>query len=255
MEDAVNAAQPSMPRPEPRSRLKRTQLPEEVAAYVRELIMSGEVRPGEFLRIERIAEAVGVSQTPVREGLLALKSEGIVNLLPRRGFVVAPITPHDIADLYWAQALIAGELAARAAEKITEEHLQRLAKNVKQYAEAAAAGDWEATPDIGLEFHREMNRAADSHRLVLTLETITADLPNRYYAASHPRQTGTEHPQILKALRQHNGARARELMIKHITGQGERLIQIMTDRGLWTDSDTETTPKKTRQSRANPVTT
>ena len=104
------AASPGRPKPEPRHRLKQAQLPEQVAAYVRELIMSGAARPGEFLRIERIAEAVGVSQTPVREGLLALKSEGIVNLLPRRGFVVAPITPHDISDLYWVQAHIAGEL-------------------------------------------------------------------------------------------------------------------------------------------------
>src|SRR6476646_1292784 len=113
MEDAVNAAQPSTPpRPEPRARLKRTQLPEEVAAYVRDLITSGQVRPGEFLRIERIAEAVGVSQTPVREGLLSLKSEGLVNLLPRRGFIVAPFTPQDIYDLYWVQAQLAGELAA-----------------------------------------------------------------------------------------------------------------------------------------------
>ena len=252
----MNASLPGLPpRREPRNGHKRPQLPEVVAAYVRELIMSGEARPGEFLRIERIAEAVKVSQTPVREGLLALKSEGIINLLPRRGFVVAPITPQDIADLYWAQAFIGGELAARAAEKTTDEHLQRLTKNIKQYADAAAAGDWEATPHIGLEFHREINRAADSHRLVLALETITADLPNRYYAASHPRQTGTEHPQILKALGLHNAARARELMIKHITGQGERLIQIMTDRGLWPDSDSETIPKKARRSPANPAAT
>ena len=72
-----------------------------------------------------------------------------------------------------------------------------------------------------------MNRAAESHRLVSTLEMITADLPNRYYAASHPRHTSTEHPQILRALRQHNATRARELMIAHMTGQGERLIAII----------------------------
>src|SRR5437763_14072564 len=111
MEDAVDAAPRSMPAPRRRA-MNRTQLPEQVATYVRELIITGQVRPGEFLRIERIAQAVGVSQTPVREGLLSLKSEGLVHLLPRRGFVVAPITPQDISDSYWAQAQIAGELAA-----------------------------------------------------------------------------------------------------------------------------------------------
>jgi DNA-binding transcriptional MocR family regulator len=63
---------------------RRQQLPEEVAGYVRELIITGAVRPGEFLRMERIAEAVGVSNTPVREGLLILRSEGLVELVPRR---------------------------------------------------------------------------------------------------------------------------------------------------------------------------
>ncbi|HEY2196020.1 MAG TPA: GntR family transcriptional regulator [Actinomycetospora sp.] len=73
----------------------RRQLPEEVAAYVRELIISGRIRPGEFLRLDRIAEAVGVSNTPVREGLLTLRSEGFVELVPRRGFVAAAFSEQD----------------------------------------------------------------------------------------------------------------------------------------------------------------
>ena len=105
---------------------RRQQLPEEVAAYVRELILSGSVRPGEFLRMERIAEAVGVSNTPVREGLLALRSEGFVRLVPRRGFMVAPFSRQDVHDLFWAQAQLASELAARAAKKMTPEQIQRL---------------------------------------------------------------------------------------------------------------------------------
>ena len=98
---------------------RRHQLPEQVAAYVRELIISGLARPGEFLRVERIAEEVGVSNTPVREGLLALRSEGFVQFVPRRGFVVAPFTRDDVTDLFWAQAQLARELAARDARKST----------------------------------------------------------------------------------------------------------------------------------------
>ncbi|MFF4357680.1 GntR family transcriptional regulator [Streptomyces sp. NPDC001604] len=232
----MDAAPNSTPSPRRRSSA-RTQLPEEVAAYVRDLIISGEARPGEFLRIERIAEAVGVSQTPVREGLLALKSEGLVNLLPRRGFVVAPITPQDITDLFWAQAQLAGELAARAAEKITDAQIELLKENVKQYATAVKAGDWELIPELGLEFHREVNRAAQSHRLVLILDTITANLPGRYYAAGNPKQTGAEHPELLKALRKRDPELVRRLMTDHISSQGSRLIDILAERGLWADNE------------------
>ncbi len=216
----------------------RTQLPEEVAAYVRDLITSGQVRPGEFLRIERIAEAVGVSQTPVREGLLSLKSEGMVNLLPRRGFVVAPITPKDIEDLFWAQAQVAGELAARAAVNITDEQLDVLAANVKQYAQAVESGDWEAIPEIGLEFHHEINHAAQSHKLVLLEDHITSNLPNRYYSAGNPKHTGQEHPALLKALRRRDQEEVRQLMFNHITGQGKRLVDTLAERGLWAESAT-----------------
>ena len=92
----------------------RQQLPEEVAAYVREMIVSGAVRPGDFLRMEPIAEAVGVSNTPVREGLLLLRSEGFVKLVPRRGFMVASFGAQDVRDIFWVQAQLAGELAARS---------------------------------------------------------------------------------------------------------------------------------------------
>src|SRR3984957_5853601 len=119
---------------------RRQQLPEEVASYVRELIISGAVKPGEFLRMERIAEQVGVSNTPGREGLLALKSEGFVQLVPRRGFVVAPFTQQDVRDLFWAQPQLAKELAARAAKKITPEQVARLEANLGEFEQAVAAG-------------------------------------------------------------------------------------------------------------------
>ena len=115
---------------------RRQQLPEEVAGYVRELIITGAVRPGEFLRMERIAEAVGVSNTPVREGLLILRSEGLVELVPRRGFVVSPFSPQDVRDLFWAQAQLASELAVRAAGKITPEHLAEREVKLARYESA-----------------------------------------------------------------------------------------------------------------------
>ena len=74
-----------------RAGFRRGQLSDEVAGYVRELIMSGNLRPGEFIRQERIADELQLSATPVREGLLLLRGEGFLELKPRRGFVVAPL--------------------------------------------------------------------------------------------------------------------------------------------------------------------
>ena len=193
---------------------RRQQLPEEVASYVRELIISGQVQPGEFLRMERIAEQVGVSNTPVREGLLALRSEGFVQLVPRRGFVVAPFTRQDVRDLFWAQAQLAGELAARTARKITPGQLARLEANLEQFQKALAA---------------------DSRRLALLLGAVVKHLPNRFYASIEAQvaAAGGEHPQLVEALRQHNARKARSLMEQHILGGADHLIEILEERGLW----------------------
>src|SRR6058998_579942 len=106
--------------------IDQLQLSESVAMHLREQIISGKLQKGEFLRIDAIAKALGVSTTPVREGLLLLQSESFVRLRPRRGFVVHGFSRRDLLDLFWAQATIGGELAGRAADKISDEGIDRL---------------------------------------------------------------------------------------------------------------------------------
>lgn len=217
---------------------KRQQLPEEVAAYVRELIISGQVRPGEFLRMEPIAEAIGVSNTPVREGLLALQSEGFVTLVPRRGFVVASFTQQDVRDLFWAQAQFASELAARAAKKVTPEQIAKLESLVEQYEQAAEAGDAGRLGELGHAFHREINVAADSPRLANLLASVVKNLPNRFYTmiAGEVDASRDEHPLLLEAMRKGHVRKARTIMESHILERGDHLVRILEERGLWDDT-------------------
>ncbi|MFA3878597.1 GntR family transcriptional regulator [Streptomyces sp. MMCC 100] len=217
---------------------KRQQLSEEVASYVRELIISGEVRPGDFLRMEPIAEAVGVSNTPVREGLLTLSSEGFIELVPRRGFVVTAFSPQDVRDLFWVQAQLGGELAARAAKSITAEQLDGLETIVKQQEEAIEADDEEGMVEYGHAFHRQINLAADSHRLALLLRSVVKHLPNRFYISIEGRASATreEHPLILEALRRRSSRMARSLMEQHMLESADHLIETLEARGLWQDA-------------------
>jgi DNA-binding GntR family transcriptional regulator len=220
-------------------RPERQQLPEQVASYVRELVLSGAVRPGEFLRMERIAEAVGVSNTPVREGLLALRGEGFVRLEPRRGFVVAPFTRQDVHDLFWAQAQLASELAARAAKKMTPELIQRLEAIHESHERSIADGDHDRVAALGRAFHREINKAADSHRLALLLDVIVRQLPNRFYASIEGQVSATRdrHPQLLAALRKRDSRKARSLMQQHIVEGAGYLVELLEQRGLWSEPD------------------
>lgn len=218
---------------------RRRQLSEEVAAYVREMIVSGEIRQGEHLRMEPIAEAVGVSNTPVREGLLLLRNEGFVRLLPRRGFVVAPFTRQDVSDIFWAQSVLAGELAARAATRMTDQGLDQLEALNTAYTQAIEDGDTTAVADLGHQFHRAINLAADSHRLATLQGAIVKNLPNRFYTAIEGQVSDShhEHPHILEALRARDAEAARDLMATHVGSAASRLIEMLERRGLWDDTD------------------
>lgn len=212
-------------------------MPEEVATHIRELILSGTVRPGDYLRMDRIAEAVNVSNTPVREGLLILRDQGFVRRLPRRGFVVAPFTKQDVRDLFWAQAVLAGELAARAAKRITAEQLARLGHILYAYEAAYTADDEAMIIDLSHAYHREINLAAGSARLATLLDSVVRTLPSRFYATIDGwiDETRHDHPAIVDALREADAKKARLLMEHHISFGADRLIEMLESRGLWSE--------------------
>ncbi len=207
----------------PRANSQRQQLSDDVADYVRELIISGRVRSGEFLRAEPIAEAVGVSNTPVREGLLLLSGEGFVELVPRRGFMVSAFSARDVRDLFWAQATLAGELAARAAKSISPRDLARLADIVGEHEKAVADGA-EADRTVALrdEFHRTIVSAAESRRLALLLGSIAKQLPSRFHRDTDDSLDFL--PAMLEALRKGRAKTASSLMRDHIMSGADALI-------------------------------
>ncbi|TSD92959.1 GntR family transcriptional regulator [Skermania sp. ID1734] len=215
---------------------QRQQLSEDVATYVRELIISGRVRAGDFLRTEPIAEAVGVSNTPVREGLLLLTGEGFVELVPRRGFMVSAFSRQDVRDLFWAQATMAAELTSRAAKLISPKQLDHLADVVAEHEKAIAAGnDPDRITALGHEFHRTINLAADSRRLSNLLGSIVKQLPNRFYNSieGHGEETRRDHPAILEALQKRRTKVAATLMRDHIMSSADELIGMLEKQGLW----------------------
>jgi DNA-binding GntR family transcriptional regulator len=203
----------------------RRQLSDEVASYVRELIMSGHLRSGEFIRQERIAEELELSATPVREGLLSLKGEGFVELKPRRGFVVAPLSASDVRDLFTAEALLAGELVSRATARMTPDDLRELNKVHRELRKAATAGDGDAVERLNHDFHRRINLLADAPRLAWMLSISTKFAPRRFFATipGWSKASAQDHAAILKAITDRDAEQARAAMMRHMENAGELL--------------------------------
>src|ERR1700712_5251361 len=134
----------------------RPQLSEDVPSFVRKRIFEGTYTSGQYVRLDQLAAELGISVTPVREALFALRAEGLVAQQPRRGFMVLPLTQRDLADVANVQAHVGGELAARAALNITEGQFQEL-QDLQAQLEAAYAADDERTIRLNHEFHRAIN--------------------------------------------------------------------------------------------------
>lgn len=200
---------------------------DEVANHVRESIISGQLRPGEFIRPEHVAEELDLSATPAREGLLSLQSEGFLKVEPRRGFKVAPLSGKDISDMFTAQALLAGELAARAAEAITPEDLTTL-EDIQQRLETAAdRGEFGELERLNFDFHRLLYRFADAPKISWLLGTTLGYVPRRFYPTIEgwPEATIHDHHQVLDALRAGDGALARTAITDHVLSAGELLAK------------------------------
>lgn len=203
----------------------RPQLGAEVESFVRDLIVSGQLQGGDFIRPEAIAQELGISVTPVREGLLALRTQGVVRLEPRRGFIVVPLTGGDIRDLFAAQALLAGELAARAVKRCDASEIASLEKLHSELERAAERGEHDELEELNHRFHRAINLMADAPKIAWLLSMAVSYVPARFYATidGWPAATLHDHREILDAFRRSASKAARLAMTKHIEHAGELL--------------------------------
>jgi DNA-binding GntR family transcriptional regulator len=232
----VNA--PVEVRPVPRrlqKGLRRAQLSDEVAGYLRAAIMSGTLRPGTFIRLDDTAAQLGVSITPVREALLTLRGEGMVRLEPHRGHVVLPLSRKDIEDIFWLQSIIAKELAATATQSITDEAIDELEQLNLALAAAVAAGDSDAVVTAEFAFHRSFNRSTGRIKLAWFLLHVARYMPQLVYAADPGWGAAAvdNHHRLIAALRVRDTAAVVELTGWQFSDGAKRLTAMLDRSGIW----------------------
>lgn len=212
----------------------RPQLSDDVARLVRGRIFDGTYAAGAYIRLDQLAAELGISVTPVREALFALRAEGLIDQQPRRGFVVLPVTGQDVTDVANVQAHVGGELAARAATDITADQLGELKQIQAQLEDAYARDDHEAAVRLNHEFHRAINVAADFPKLAQLMSLVTRYAPESVFPTIEgwPERSMKDHRRILSALESHDGERARAAMSEHLAVGAGPLIDHLVARGV-----------------------
>jgi DNA-binding GntR family transcriptional regulator len=125
-----------------------------VCDAIRDRIASGVHRPGERLVEDRLADDLGVSRNPVREALRALEVEGYVELIPRRGAIVADLSPEVVAEIFEVRGALEALGARLAAQRAVPTQVRRLERLLDTAAQALERGDLHRLPDLNTRFHQ-----------------------------------------------------------------------------------------------------
>lgn len=198
---------------------------------LRDQILTGQLRPDTYIRPHLIADQFDTSVTPVREALFLLKQEGFIALAPRKGFVVKPISTQDIIDMFRLQAYISGELASRAALKISDEEIDHLRRVHEQYLDAVARGDDEEIFNRNREFHKIINLAADAPKLAIAFVNAARFTPRKFFSEHEAffHDAVDEHKKMIDAFSDRDAESARAEMVKHVSRAGEIVEQRFKD--------------------------
>ncbi|HQT94359.1 MAG: GntR family transcriptional regulator [Acidobacteria bacterium 21-70-11] len=212
-----------------------------VADRLRSEILEGRIKPGEWLRQERLALEQGVSQTPVREALKLLAGEGLVEHVPYRGIRVVEFSVEDVEDLYTCRAFIEGMAARYAAATITDTEIAELTRLYERMVRCKTPDDIVEYRELNRLFHSGIFGASGRSYLVRTLAQLWAAFPTMLWSNvprvardSVPDRDAPdieEHTAILDALRAHDPDAAERAVRRHIEAAGGSLVAAMRVQG------------------------
>lgn len=230
-------------RPGARKRIYADSLSTKIANMLREAILCGDLRQGEAITQEGIARQHSVSTMPVREALLLLSHEGVVEARPNRGFRVARMARQDIEDIYWAHGVLAGRLTAKACGRLSSEALAELRVNTERLAEAFEANELEVVESLNWQFHRVINAAADSPKILALLKVTVKQIPPRFYTVLRDwgRVSVEDHNQLMRALEERDAREAERIESEHVSRAGALVIEYFESQGYWDDSNGQKT--------------
>lgn len=225
-----NICSVAAPSPPPSHR----QLRQLVAERLRSQILEGTLPAGTWLRQEKIARELGVSQMPVREGLRQLAAEGLVEHAPYRGVRVSRFDPEDVADLHACRAFIEGLAARSAARSITAEEIQQLRDLAARMRKKLAPRHLAEYRELNHRFHAVVYNASRRPFLARTLEQLWSSFPEtllaRFDETVQTERPGrdaedlSEHDAIIAALEARDPDAAERAVRGHIEETAKNLM-------------------------------
>ena len=201
----------------------------QVFSEIEKSILDNVIKPGESLIESKLSSELGVSRTPVREALRQLELEGLVKTVPNKGAIVVGISQKDIEDIYNIRKVIESLAARWAAEKISDEDIERLSDVVDLQEFYVKKNDAIQVWQLDTAFHEIIFNACGSrmlmHMLSLFHHYIQKARELSFKTSGRLSLAVEEHRKILDAIRSHDADAAEKLTAEHIRLAKDNFIE------------------------------
>lgn len=203
---------------------------------LRRQILTGRLRPGDRLVEGELARAYGVSKSPLREALKTLQHEGLVEAIPRRGYLVTPITVKQVQDLFDLRLILERETAHRAARSAGPEQVAELRRLV---GDPYVVGDVDSQARFLAQnkaFHLAVARLAGNQRLVTLLDRLLDDLERLFHLGLDVRDRAqalvAEHVELVDAVTARDPDRAARVVEAQIGNARQMVLEGILEGAL-----------------------
>jgi DNA-binding GntR family transcriptional regulator len=210
--------------------IDRETVQDRVYLQIRQLILNGDIEPGQMITIQSFSDAFRVSPMPVREALRRLMAEQALMVVSGRSVGIPALTRARLADLRRVRREVEGLATIWAAESIGVGDLRRLAELIERMQAAADARDGRRYVPANHEFHFTIYRAAGSPALLSIIETLWLQIGPYFHvlrASENWRAANSAHRATLAALRRRDGEGAAGALRRDIDDAAVTLQQLL----------------------------
>ena len=190
--------------PAPSARIDVLSQNERAYGLLKEAVTTLAYKPGEYLNTASLMDELALGRTPINHALHRLSNEGLVQIIPRKGVMVSPLSIHDAMELIEVRVANESLCARLAAARITKPQLQQLRSLARQFDEAVGRRDMTDVMNLDRQFHEHIALAAQNRMLAEILKVLHAR-SQRFWAISlaaegHLAEVQAEHRTIIKSM-------------------------------------------------------
>lgn len=195
-----------------------------VCDEIRARIIRGEHAPGEHLVEDRLATELGVSRNPVREALRVLEAEGFVQMIPRKGALVATLSDDEVRDIFEVRIALEGLAARLAARHADESDVSGLLEAIDDAEDALRSGDQGALVELNSRYHEgilDLSGNGYLHEVMMRLRGRTQWIFSRTAGSIRGQHSLKEHRELADAIRSGDEELAARLAREHVEAAAE----------------------------------